>query len=172
MHPERINQNGFTLIELIVVMALISLMATLSIPRFHSYFLTDQLKKTTRIILGIVSQSSQEAVRSHTGLILVFDLMENMIQSDSQPDNEQKKLQTYLTLPDSVRIVDISSVHGGKQTQGRIKLHFSRKGYIDKTYIHLRDDDENEMTIMLSPFMGVVQIVDSYVELSGEEIFQ
>jgi general secretion pathway protein H len=47
-------------------------------------------------------------------------------------------------------------------------LYFSKKGYIDKTAIHLRDDDGRDMTIILSPFMGAARIFDSYVDLEDE----
>ncbi len=178
MYPGRSGRDGFTLIELIVVLALISLVATLSIPHFQSFILTDSLKTTTRKLIGIVSEFSQEAVRANTGRILIFDLTQNLIQSDSQFDHadtqfdsEKEKSKTWLALPDVVRIVDISSVHGGKQSQGQVSLYFSKKGYIDKTYIHLRDEDGGEMTVMLSPFLGVIRVADSYLELSDEEIF-
>ncbi len=169
MLPEKSGMKGFTLIEVIVVLALISLVATLSIPRFDNFLFSNQLKSSSRKVIGIVSQISQEAVRTRTGSVLVFDLSENIVRADFQPGEVLEKPKTYLTFPASVRIVDITSVHGGKRNQGQIKLHFSSKGYIDKTYIHLRDDEGDNMTVMISPFLGVIKIVDSYVELSGEE---
>ncbi len=171
MHPIRSGRAGFTLIELIVVMAIISLVATLSVPQFQNFFLTDQLKTTTRKLLGIVAEFSQEAVRAGADRVLIFDLTENVILAKLTDDSEQLKTKTWLSLPDEVRIMDISSVHGGKQFQGQVKLHFSNRGYIDKTYIHLGDDEGQVMTVMLSPFLGVIKIADSYLELSDEKNF-
>jgi len=171
MHPIRSGRVGFTLIELIVVMAIASLVVTLSLPRFQNFFFADQLKDTTRKILGIVTEFSQEAVRAGADRVLIFDLTENIILAKSSGNVEQLETKTWLKIPEEVRIMDISSVHGGKQFQGQIKLHFSKKGYIDKTYIHLGDEDGRVMTVMLSPFLGVIKIADSYLELSDEQNF-
>ena len=52
---------------------------------------------------------------------------------------------------------------------GTSTLFFSKKGYVDKTAIHLRADDGRDMTLVLSPFLGVTKVYDSYIDLADEQ---
>lgn len=157
-----------------VVMVLISLMTAFAVPGLRSSLFSDQLKTTTRKILGLVSEASQEAVSKHAEYSLYFDLEKNSISTLQEEQKEAADVQypqgRELNVPDSVQLTDVTSVHGGKQSQGMAVIRFSKKGYVDKTLIHLRSDDGDDMTIMLSPFLGVTKIFDSYIELEDDRI--
>jgi general secretion pathway protein H len=174
-NPDR----GFTMIELLVVMVIISLVTAFTIPSIRTSLLSDQLKTAARRLIGLVTEVSQDAVSNQSEYILNFDLENNRVwatrgagQGTGQDgQNEDKKSrEKKLKIPESVKIVDITSVHGGKLSQGAPTLYFSKKGYVDKTAIHLRSDDGRDMTIVLSPFMGVARIFDSYVELEDKRV--
>ena len=170
------RSKGFTLLELMVVMVLISLLTAFAIPKLRTSLFTDQLKTTTRKILGRISEARQEAVRRNTDYFLYFDLEQNSMSSiqdekeDEKEEDEQSEAGSEYVIPDSVQVVDVMSVHGGKQTQGRAAIRFSKKGYVDKTLIHLRSDDDEDMTILLSPFLGVSKLFDAYVDLEDERV--
>ena len=74
-----------------------------------------------------------------------------------------------VVLPESVRVVDVASVSAGKKNAGTATIRFSTKGYVDKTLIHLRDDDGRDMTLILSPFLAVTRVVDSYVDIDDDK---
>ena len=172
-HRELSVSGGFTLLELMVVMVLISLMTAFAVPALRSTLFSDQLKSSTRKILGLVSEASQEAVKQQSEYSLYFDLDQNSISSNTGLEEEtDDRLQEgkESSLPDAVSVVDVVSAHGGKQSEGEAVIRFSRKGYVDKTLIHLRDEDGRDMTIMLSPFLGVTRVFDSYVELEDEKV--
>lgn len=165
--------GGFTLLELLLVMVIISVMTVFAIPDLRSNLLSDQLKNTTRKVLGIVSETSQEAVSQHAEQRISFDFAENSVSvllEAVDPVGEQEGRINKYSFPDSVQLVDIMSVHGGKMTNGKIDIRITEKGYIDKTLIHLRSDDGDDMTIMLSPFLGVMKVFDSYVDLEDEMV--
>lgn len=153
-------------------MVLIALLTSFTIPGLRTALFTDQLKTTTRKILGLVSEASQEAISRHAEYFLYFDLEQNRISTIPEGLQESAEARSSasreLNIPDAVQLVDVASVHGGKQTRGRAVVRFSRKGYVDKTLIHLRADNGDDMTIMLSPFLGVTKIFDSYVELEDD----
>ncbi len=157
-----------------VVMVLISLMTAFAVPGLRSSFFSDQLKTTTRKDLGLVSEASQEAVSKHAEYSLYFDLEKNSVSTFQEGPKEEVDGQTPQTrefnIHDSVQLVDVTSVHGGTQSPGRAVIRFSKKGYVDKTLIHLRSDDGDDMTIMLSPFLGVTKIFDSYIDLEDDRI--
>ncbi|HER63645.1 MAG TPA: type II secretion system protein [Desulfobacteraceae bacterium] len=168
-HPPK----GFTLIELLVVMLLISLVTAFTLPAMRTSLFSDQLKATARRLVGLVVEVSQDAVGKQTEYVLHFDLANNLVRAVPGTIAETEREETggkTLEIPESVRVVDISSAHGGKSSQGSATLFFSKKGYVDKTAIHLRSDDGRDMTIVLSPFLGVTRIFDSYIELEDQQV--
>lgn len=172
-HKKSSANGGFTLLELMIVMVLISLMTAIAMPGLRSTLFSDQLKSATRKILGLVSEASQEAMRKQSGYSLQFDLDQNSVsavQGQSEEKSDQQQEGQGSALPGSVRVVDIVSVHGGMQSEGKAVIRFSGKGYVDKTLIHLRADDGRDMTIMLSPFLGVTRVFDSYIDLEDDKV--
>ncbi|NOQ46476.1 MAG: prepilin-type N-terminal cleavage/methylation domain-containing protein [Desulfobulbaceae bacterium] len=173
MYPESSPARGFTLLELMVVMVLISIMTAFAVPKIRSSLFSDQLKSTARKLVGLVAETSQDAVRNQIPYHLVFDSEAHAFVGGpvrKLPDDEERGSRGRLVIPDAVQVVDVSSAHGGTRTLGELEIAFTKKGYVDKTLIHLRDDDGREMTIMLSPFLGVTRIFDSYLELQDEKL--
>ncbi|MDW7773783.1 MAG: prepilin-type N-terminal cleavage/methylation domain-containing protein [Desulfobulbaceae bacterium] len=174
------RSGGFTFLELMVVMVLISLMTAFAVPGLRTSLFSDQLKTTTRKILGIVSEASQEAVSRNAEYFLYFDFDKNTVSTvqEDQPETERQYSADGREYPqgrefniaDAVQLVDITSVHGGRQSQGRVVVRFSKKGYVDKTLIHLRSEKGDDMTILLSPFLGVTKVFDSYINLDDARI--
>jgi len=157
-----------------VVMVIITVMTAFSVPALRSSLFSDQLKLTARRLIGLVSEASQEAVRNQSVYQLNFDLGQNRVwvsgatKEDSGENGSAKTQQ--VSMPDSVRVVDIASVHGGKQADGTAEMRFSEKGYVDKTVIHLRADDGRDLTLLVSPFVTVTRVIDSYVELEDDRV--
>lgn len=174
LHKKSFFPEGFSLLELMVVMVLIALMTSFAVPGLRTSFFSDQLKTSTRKVLGLVSEASQEAVSRHTEYFLYFDFDNNSIstgrEEKQEGDREIEQQSREYNLPDAVQLVDLMSVYGGKESSGKAAIRFSKQGYVDKTLIHLRSDDGDDMTIMLSPFLGVTKLFDSYIDLEDDQI--
>lgn len=173
MLPVAKCSRGFTLLELMIVMVIIAVMTSFAIPSLRTSLYSDQLKSTARRVIGLVSEASQEAIRKQAVHTLSFDLEQNRIWLTSKKTgkvDEEKENRQKLTVPGSVSIVDIESVSGGKRSQGTTEIRFSKQGYVDKTLIHLRADDGRDMTVMLSPFLAVTRVYDSYLELGDDKV--
>jgi general secretion pathway protein H len=165
------ENKGFTLIELTVVVVLIGIILTLTVPRFQTAIMTDDLKATTRKMVGMIKGLRDEAIREQRVYFLHFDLESNRFWIDSTGMTEEERARAAekaYTLPERVQVLDIWSSSKGKKMTGQTAIRFSKKGYVQPSAIHLGADDGREFTLVLSPFLGRVEVYDRYIEF--EEI--
>ena len=161
------DQKGYTFLELTVVLLLIGLIVGLATPRIRDTLLTDDLKGSTRTIIGLVKGLREEAIREQKDYALHFDFEANRfwIDSSSMTEEEQARAREKATqLPRSVHVQDIWFRTKGKKMTGETEIRFYKKGYVSHSVIHLGSEDGREMTIELNPFLGRIKVVDRYVE--------
>lgn len=68
------QQNGFTLLELMVVMAIAAVLAVLAVPNIVAYRSNQRLSASAREILGAMRDARMNAIRYQKNTILTFDL--------------------------------------------------------------------------------------------------
>lgn len=161
------NSKGYTLIELIVVVVLIGLTLTLTIPRFRYALLTDDLKTTTRKMVGMINNLRNDAIREQRDYILRFDLGVNRIWIDSPAMTEPERImarEKAFNIAEGVRILDIRFKGEEKKMAGETGIRVNRKGYVQPSIIHLGSEDGKGFTLVLRPFLGRVNILENYVD--------
>lgn len=161
------HSKGFTFIELTVVILLMGLMFALTIPRFQGALLTDDLKKTTRRMIGMIKGLRNEAIREQKDYFLHFDLESNRFWVDSADMTELERAtasEEASHFPEGVRIMDIWFRGEGKTMTGETAIRFNRKGYVPQSVIHLGSEDGREFTLVLSPFLGRVKVLETYID--------
>jgi len=161
------NDKAFTFLELTVVIFLIGLMLALTIPRFRHGLLSDDLKATTRRMMGTIRTLRSDAVRDQKGYRLHFDLESNQIwvEWDAMTSEQRDAVrQCASKLPAGISILDVHSSGAGKQDVGDAKIHFTKQGYVEEAVIHIGSDDGRAHSIMLSPFLSKIKTYDTYVE--------
>ena len=62
------NERGFGITELIVVVALIAIMATLGVPSLLSYWQSSQLSAGTEQLASVMNRARQLAIRTNTSV--------------------------------------------------------------------------------------------------------
>jgi len=155
------------LIELTVILILIGIILVMTVPRVQTAIITDDLKATTRKMVGMIRGLRDEAVREQNVYFLHFDLESNRIWIDSNGMTEEERARAAekaSPLPEGVHVMDIWLSSKGKQMSGQTSIRFSRKGYVQPSVIHLGADDGREFTLVLSPFLGRVVVHDRYIE--------
>lgn len=170
------RERGFTLMELVVVMVLLSLMTAFAVPKIRTSLFSDQLKATARQVIGLINSTGQAARSEHQPYLLIFDGDTRTFRVQAENNTKEKPVEKQVQMirpvhvPERVRVVDFTSVHGGTKNSGEMRLRFTRKGYVDKTLIHFSDESGRELTLALSPFLGVSRLYDSYLTLEQDDL--
>ncbi|OQY59963.1 MAG: hypothetical protein B6245_03970 [Desulfobacteraceae bacterium 4572_88] len=161
---------GFTLIELMVVIFLLSTMLFFATPRLQSLVGANENKKISRWIM-LKSQSLKEKAVQHqkryilhvgldSGLLWITDeSMSEETVRDAEESGEQ--------LPEELRVTDVEYPEQGKIAIGIADICFYKEGYSDKVLIHLEDDDSNQFTFLIEPFLSKIRRYDDYVGFEG-----
>ena len=162
-----LDKKGYTLVELAVVAVLIGLMMTSAAPRLRNALLTDDLKAVARKMIGVIKNLRSEAIREQSDYALNFDLDSNRfwISFRSMTDEERAVAREEgSSLPAGVRIHDVWIKGDGKKVEGETRIRFTRRGYTRQSAIHLSSEDGREFTLVLSPFLGKVKVIERYVD--------
>ena len=159
--------KGFTLIELIVVISLISIMLFFAIPRFQSDVLSDNTKEVSRWMLLKIPYIKEKAAREQRRYILHVSLDSNKLWVTHEA-MLQKALQSAETngykLPEDIKLLDVEYPDQEKITVGQTDIYFYEKGYSDKAIIHLESEDNEKFSFLIEPFLLPVRLYNSYSE--------
>ncbi len=159
------------MIELVVVMSLIVMMIGLTMPKIRTSLLSDGLKRTALRMVGMASNLKDEAVREQRSYALHLDMARQQywIGFAAMTEEEQAlALDNAEKLPRDVQILDVWFKEGGKVTEGEAAILFFKKGYVQPSAIHLGADDGRRFTLVLSPFVGNVKVMETYVDFENE----
>ena len=157
--------DGFTLIELIVVMALMGLMLFFTLPRLGDNPFLDDRRQSSRWLIGKVQSLKESAIRNQKQFSLHFDLDNGLIwetnESMTPEDIENAALNSGYSLPDELRIIDIEYPQKGKIYNGQAEIIFYKAGYTDKALVHMQEGD-TYLTFLIEPFLSNVQFFETY----------
>ncbi len=157
--------NGFTLIELIVVISLISIIIFVSVPRFHNKTLPDNTKKVARWIM-VTSQSLKEKSFCNQKLYTMHVDMESrrlwVTDGSTSEEDVLKTGQKGFMIPDDVEVLDVEFPGDNKIISGLADICFYPDGHSDMALIHIKDDDNNQLSFLIEPFLSKVKLYEKY----------
>lgn len=162
--------QGYTLIELVVVIALISTMLFFAMPRFRNNVLTDQVRKTSRWIITQTRHLKQQSIREKRDYILHVDMDADKFWI-STPDMEEEALEKAeneaYRLSEDLMILDVEFPGRGKISSGQADIYFYAKGYSDKALIHLQHDDDRQASFLIEPFLPQPKYSEDYSDFGN-----
>ena len=167
LHLKRIK--GFTFIELILVIALISIMLFLAIPKFQSNFLSNSTKAVSRWLLINIPNLKEKAQKEQREYILHVDFGANnfWISRETMSDEGLKteEVNKY-QLPEDIKLLDVEYPDQMTISTGQAQIYFDEKGYSDKAIIHIQNNDNERLSFVIEPFLRSVRLYQKYVGFS------
>jgi len=163
----KLNKNGFTLIELTVVVFLIGLMLLITVPRVRDTMLTDGLKSTVIYLTNTARELRSDAVRNQVNYVLHLDLDNHRIwtySADMTPEAREEMKAKSFHLPEGITIQDIYCYGNDKITDGEATVTFFKKGYVQPAVLHLARGDKF-FTLIINPFLSTIKSCDKYVDI-------
>jgi type II secretory pathway pseudopilin PulG len=148
-----------------VVLFLMGLIMLIAMPYLGG--VTDaQLKSASRRLAGRATYLYDEASSRKLVIQLVFDMDNNayfvMVADPYAPQPtffpDLSTSGGRVTLPDNVRIRDVTVEGIGTLGRGTIATQFYPEGFVDATIIHLIDRKGRVMTLRIDPLTGHVMI--------------
>ena len=164
------GETGFTLVELTVVLVLISIIFFVALPRIPNDILYNASKKTSRWLLASTHNLKAASARDHSDYALYVDIDNGRFWTaavTAEQGEQESNREKGLTLPGDSQILDVELAGNRKINTGTVMIQFYAQGYSDHAIIHLRDEDDNEWSYLIPPFLPQLKITPGYVDLEG-----
>lgn len=157
---------GFTLIELMVVMLLITIFLAVALPRFDAGFAQDPTKKLTRWMVNTTRTLRSDAVRQQKMQSLVVDLNNNrmwMVNEEMDEEALAGASEKAYTLPSSITVVDVEYPQADRVSAGTAEIHFYPAGYADNSIIHLEEGQAQRFSILIEPLLPKIKVIEEWL---------
>ena len=160
------NRNGFTLIEIAVVLALIAMVLVLVIPRLPSSEHED-VKTSARNLAAILRYMQERAATSGKAYYLQIEPGTDSVQilqdaADGSKKGAEDPLLQQRPVKEGIIVADLVRPRLGKTAEGQVTLPVGAGGV--RVTIHLRSPDGTFWTVMAFPSSGKVKVYQGYQE--------
>ena len=157
--------DGFTLLELAVVLFIIALISAIAIPRLQPFLQHGDTNKAVRQIRGLVRYVAGASLSTRMQYRISYDFSErtcHVTRQNSEGDyvEERDAMGRRITLPPGVIFKDVMTPRG-TQKEGTAYTDFYPNGWIEYTMIHVQGFDE--LSVKLVPLTGEVKVYEGYV---------
>ncbi|MFH1755404.1 MAG: GspH/FimT family pseudopilin [Candidatus Latescibacterota bacterium] len=156
MAKKKIHNRGFTLIELMISIGILTVMVALSVPAFGRYLQTWRLNGETDQMAGMLRSARSAAVTKHVNTVFVFDTNNDNYyyfedaDGDGTKDNSEYSSE-MIDLPPGITL----QAH----TLTQAKIFFGPKGNANESgTITLQNLQNRARTILLFGGTGNISI--------------
>ncbi len=157
-------QNGFTLLELIVVILLLSILLGFAVPAFRDGGFTASKDSAAREILHSIKKLKITALNRQSIHKLHLSLSENRmwITREDKPGDEAPPRQlSERSLANDVRIAHVRFPGDRVVRTGEAVIAFYPQGYSDRAVIRLTDGDHTPTDLVVEAFLPMALIVSN-----------
>lgn len=192
-----ITKRGFTLIEVMIVLAIIAGIVVLGAPRIFKS--STNLKSIARHLIVLSKETRNQARLGNATLRIVFDIKEEsgtywverasgpvaidiqkLQEPEEEEDSEEKvpsafSMDTSLlkqprALPDDMKFVSVESINMERPiTEGKAYVHFSPQGFVEASAIQISNANGQIWTLVINPITGQADIIEKAATLKDLE---
>ena len=160
-------RHGFTLIELMVVMLLISIVLAVALPRFEGGVFEDPTKKLSRWLINTVRTLRSQAIQRQQIQSLVIDLGNRKMWITNEEMDEaavSASAENGRTLPGTMQFVDVRFPGTEPVTSGTAQINFYPAGFSDHALIRLENDDAERFSYHVQPLLPKVKFMEEWID--------
>jgi prepilin-type N-terminal cleavage/methylation domain-containing protein len=154
-----LKEHGFTLVEILIVMLLMSLIAFMTFPRLRLSTPTSDLRTSTRQFVGFIKYLRGLAATENRVYKLYFDLDENRYWVAYIEENGEEFVLTddilgLHTLKEGVLIEEVNVPGKLKITEGQTSIIFYASGEVEGAEIVLSSSRKRLIRLRIHPLTG------------------
>lgn len=163
-----ISPRGFTLIELCVVLVLVALVLSITLPRYGGILTRGTLRSEARRLSAAARYLSSEAARTGRTHYLNFDVGKDTYwvtadEGGGKPVEQTGPLAESYVLTDGFLFKDVTMPGKGQKSRGMQRIGFYAHGENDEAVVHLADfAKKRNYSLHLKPYGGRTEIFDYY----------
>ena len=152
----QMRNGGFSLLELILVLVVISLVTAIAFPSMSRGKTAFHLRAVARDVINSVRIARETAVTEQKSMMVVIDAQTQQV---TVSDDVGEGARTYRP-PDDVKVMGLTAA-GEEGLQGPLVIHFSSNGSSDNAQILIKSDTGTNLKIVVDPFVGSARIQSS-----------
>lgn len=156
---------GFTFVELVVVVAIFSVILLFTMPLFKNLFVSSASRPKISNLINQIEMLKQKSVRMDKDFFLHIETYSGRVWiSDETMDTDELDIarESGMVYDGKVSIVNIEFFDDHRTGEQASVIRFYRQGYSDRALIHLRQDDE-DFTLKVGAFLNQVEKYLQYI---------
>jgi len=160
------RQDGFTLIELVVVLLIVAACVTIVFPRFSVGFLDQQrLRSSVSRIASVAEYAHQRAVCTHVTHLLHFDIEKGRYWVTAQTSDGKvvpiaDGINLMGRLPEGVQFSGIEFQDMRTDSKNIVTIEFSPQGWIEPVTVYVASSEGRKMSIVMNEMLGYVETLE------------
>ncbi|MBN2383795.1 prepilin-type N-terminal cleavage/methylation domain-containing protein [bacterium] len=170
-------QDGFTLIEISIMLLIVSIVSMLVLPRMSS-FLSSGPETFARRLHMTVRSCRERSIMHHQPYRIVLDLEKQVFFVETLTETRQDEfsyqidpsvLHRMVKVPSNIRIEDVSTPLTGMIKEGQAYIILLQDGLFPGAQVHLIDDEKQHYTLIFHPLTGRLLFERGYVYTETEQ---
>ncbi len=165
------ERDGFTLLELTVVLLLLGFILLLTFPNFRKQIFASDIKRCVLGLVGEVKYAQSQAATTKKMHRLIIDVKDNIFwvmreEARGKFIREPSRSGQPHGLPPGIFFLDVIHPDRGRIMEGLAYIDFFPTGWAEESTFHLQRKEEI-FTIFINPLGGRVEVYEGYWEKRG-----